>query len=208
MIKKVLIALVAIIAIFLVVVAMQPSSYHVERSQTMKASPDLVWAYFSDFNQWKKWSHWEKSDPSQTTTITGTPSTVGHKTVWSGEKTGKGEMLITEATKAKSLKIDLAFKEPMASVAKTYFTVVPEGKGVKVTWAMDGKNDFVGKFFGLVMGMEGMIGGAYEDSLKNLKELSEKAQIAAAKKAAELAAAKKAADAAAAKALEEAKAKE
>jgi len=132
MIKKVLIALVAIVAIFLVFVAMQPKAYHVERSQTMNASPDLVWAYFSDFNQWKKWSHWEKSDPSQTTTITGTPGQVGHKTIWSGEKTGKGSMLITDANKAKKLRIDLEFKEPMASVAKTHFTLVPEGKGVKV----------------------------------------------------------------------------
>ena len=173
MLKKILIGAVALIAVFLVVVGMQPSEYRVERTTMINAPAEAVWAEFSDFSHWKNWSHWEKSDPSQKTTITGEPGTVGHKTVWSGEKTGKGSMTITEATKPTSANIKLVFDEPMASEATTQMTVEAKGEAVAVTWSMDGKNDFMGKFFGLVMGMEDMIGQAYEDSLVNLKQIAE-----------------------------------
>jgi len=60
---------------------------------------------------------------------------------------------------------------------KTTITGDPGVVGHKTVW--DGKNDFMGKFFGLVMGMEGMIGKAYENSLANLKQVAEADALAA-----------------------------
>jgi hypothetical protein len=42
MLKKILIALLALIAIFVIVVALQPSEFHVERTATMAAPPATV----------------------------------------------------------------------------------------------------------------------------------------------------------------------
>jgi hypothetical protein len=42
MLKKILIALAAIIAVFLIVVALQPSEFHVERTATITAPPATV----------------------------------------------------------------------------------------------------------------------------------------------------------------------
>jgi hypothetical protein len=189
--KKVLIGLAVVVGVFVAVIALQPSEYHVERTITITAPPAFVWAEVSDFDRWKKWSHWEKSDPSQKTTVTGEPGSVGHKTEWAGEKTGKGSMTIAEATKPTHLHIKLVFTEPMASEATTDLKLEPNGNVVGVTWSMDGHNNFVGKFFGLVMGMEGMIGQAYETSLADLKQVAEaSAKEAKEKAAAEAAAAK------------------
>ncbi len=173
MLKKILVAIGALIVGVVVVVAMQPSDYRLERSTKINAPADVVWAQVADFSHWKNWSHWEKSDPSQKTTISGEPGAVGHTTVWDGKKTGQGTMTVTDATKPTALHIKLVFTAPMASEANTDMKIEGGGDAVTVTWSMDGKNDFMGKFFGLVMGMETMIGKAYEDSLANLKQVAE-----------------------------------
>ena len=54
MLKKILIALAAIIAIFLIVVALQPSEFHVERTATMAAPPATVFDQVNDFHKWTR----------------------------------------------------------------------------------------------------------------------------------------------------------
>jgi hypothetical protein len=49
MLKKILIALVAIIAVFLIVVALQPSEFKVERSAAISAPPAAVFDQVNDF---------------------------------------------------------------------------------------------------------------------------------------------------------------
>lgn len=198
MFKKLLLGIAGLLVVGGVGVAiaasMQPDTYRVERTATIAAPADIVWAQVADFSRWKNWSHWEKSDPSQKTTITGAAGTVGHMTAWKGEKTGEGTMTITDATAPAALAIELAFTAPMASVAKTDMKIVSAADGVTVTWAMDGNNTAMGKVMCLFMSMEDMIGGAYEDSLKNLKGVAEQEATARKAKAAAEAAAVPAAE--------------
>jgi hypothetical protein len=51
MFKKILIALLAVIAIFLIVVALQPSEFQVERTATMAATPAAVFDQVNDFHE-------------------------------------------------------------------------------------------------------------------------------------------------------------
>jgi hypothetical protein len=53
MLKKILIAVAAIIAVFLVVVALQPSEFKVERSATISAPPAAVFEQVNDFHKWE-----------------------------------------------------------------------------------------------------------------------------------------------------------
>ena len=183
MLKKVLIAFAALIAVLLIVVSMQPTEYRVERSAQMQAPPDMIWAHISDFNTWKAWQPWWKS--SQKITIDGTPGVVGHKSSWEGEKTGKGWMEITDVKQPNHLGLKLVAIEPMAGGATLAFDVAEGSDGSKVTWSMDGTNDFVHKFFSLIMNIEEMIGSKYEEGLTDLKTIVE---AEAKKKAEELAA--------------------
>ena len=144
----------------LVVVALQPAAYHVERSVRIQAPVEVVWAQVSDFARWKDWNPWQKQDPDQTVTLTGNAGTAGHRQEWDGQATGKGSMTIREAQAPQHVVIDLAFVEPVESTAVTTLAVAPAGSGVEVTWTMDGENDFLGKAFALLMGMEEMIGAA------------------------------------------------
>lgn len=183
MLKKILIVLAVLVVGFIVVVMVQPGSYHVERTTQIEAPAEVVWAEVSDFGKWKNWSHWHKSDPEQKVTLSGEPGTVGHKSSWVGEKTGTGTMTITAADKPTHLAIGLEFVEPMKSTADTAMKLVSKGDAVEVTWSMGGENGFMGKFFGLVMGgMDGMIGTAYAEGLANIKEIAEAnaAKVAAA----------------------------
>jgi hypothetical protein len=56
MLKKILIALAAIIVIFLIVVAMQPADFTVERTATMAAPQADVFAQVNDLHKWDAWS--------------------------------------------------------------------------------------------------------------------------------------------------------
>ena len=53
MLKKILIAIAAIIAVFLIVVALQPSEFKVERSATT-APPATVFDQVNDFHKWER----------------------------------------------------------------------------------------------------------------------------------------------------------
>jgi hypothetical protein len=171
--KKILLAVAVLVAAGVVVVMVQPSTYRVERSAEIAAPAEILWGEITDFYRWKAWNPWEKMEPGQKISVSGTPGELGHSSTWAGEKTGQGSMTIASMEKPKHLDIHLDFRKPLASEAKTTFDLVPNGEKVKVTWAMEGKNSFVGKFFGLVMDMEGMIGSAYEQGLSDLKAVAE-----------------------------------
>lgn len=53
-----------IVAAFLVVVAMQPSEFRVERTITIAASPDAVFPHVNDLYKCDAWSPWAKLGPN------------------------------------------------------------------------------------------------------------------------------------------------
>ena len=53
------------------------------------------------------------------------------------------------------------------------FTFKPEGGQTQVTWSMSGKNNFMGKAFGLFVDCEKMVGRDFEKGLANLNSASQ-----------------------------------
>ena len=185
MLKKILVGISVLVALLLVIVAAQPAEYHVERSLEMSAPAEVVWEQLSDFNAWRAWSPWHKMDPDQKTSVTGDAGAVGHTSSWDGEKSGKGSQEIVVADKPKHLGMRLVMLEPMPDEAETGFKLEQVADGTKVTWFIDGNNNFVKKFFALVMGMEDMLGGMFDQGLSDLKLIvEEKAKEQAAARAA------------------------
>ncbi len=161
--------LVLLIGGLLATASMQPDEFKLERSRDIAAAPDAIWTHLADFSKWKAWSPWDKLDPNQTTTITGTVATIGHTSAWSGNSdVGKGQMVLNKIDAPKELGIDLTFIEPFAAHNLTTFVLTPDGAKTKVTWSMSGKNDLMGKVFGLFMDMDKMVGKDFEDGLANL----------------------------------------
>jgi hypothetical protein len=197
--KKIFLAVAVLFVVFIGVVITRPDTYHVERSKSVAAPAAVVYAHVADLRAWNAWSPWEKLDPNMKKTYEGPAQGAGASYAWQGnDDVGSGKMTVTEALPPSSVTIKLEFIEPMASVADTRFVLAPESAGTKVTWAMDGRCDFLTKAFGMFMDMDAMIGADFE---KGLADLAKVAENDARRKAEEVAAAevlRQAAEAAAA----------
>jgi len=158
------------LAILGVVVAalMQPETYRVERSRVVDAPPELVHAWIDDFSKWPEWSPWEERDPHIRRNFSNPPSGRGASYRWNGnDDVGQGEMTITQSSPSR-IDIRLEFIEPFASVAMIHFALAPSGVGTRVTWSMEGTNNFVGKVFAVFMDMDALIGADFEKGLAKL----------------------------------------
>jgi hypothetical protein len=180
-VKRLLLILLAVVAAFAAFVATRPGTFHVERSATMSASAAAIQAHLEDFHAWPGWSPWEKLDPDMKRTHEGSPSGVGAVYAWSGNgDVGEGRMTITGVEPASRVAIRLEMIKPWAATNECAFVLTPDGDATKVTWSMDGKNDFVSKAMGVFMDMDQMIGKDFEQGLANLKTLVEAEAAAAA----------------------------
>jgi len=173
--SKVLLVLVVLVGGAAAYVATRPDTYHVERSTTVDAPAATVFAQINDFSVWKDWSPWEKKDPAMKRTLGSTSSGVGATYAWEGNKeVGKGKMTIVAASPGEKVAEKLEMLEPFASTADIAFTMQAESPTTtKVTWAMDGKHNFVSKAFNVVKPMDGMVGKDFEEGLASLKKVAE-----------------------------------
>ncbi len=170
MLKLILICLAAVIAIFLVVAALQPADFRITRSATISAPPSAVFEQINDFQKWNAWSPWAKLDPNAKNTFTGPPAGVGASFTWSGNnEVGEGRMTITESKPGELVRMKLEFTKPFAATNLTEFTLKPEGNQTAVTWSMSGHNNFVSKAMCLIMNCDKMVGGKFEEGFANLK---------------------------------------
>jgi hypothetical protein len=174
MLKKIAIGVAALLLVLVTFVAMQPSTFHVERSALIAAPPARAFAQVNDFHAWKAWSPWEGKDPALQRTYSGSPSGVGAMYAWVGnEQVGEGRMTIEESVEASRIGIKLEFLKPFAATNRATYSFTPAPGGTKVTWAMDGTRNFMLKAFGLFMNMDQMIGPDFERGLASMKRIAE-----------------------------------
>ncbi|HEX7631619.1 MAG TPA: SRPBCC family protein [Lacunisphaera sp.] len=174
MLKKVLLILVAIVALILIAGAFQPAQYRVTRSTTIAAPAAAIFPEINDFHRWSDWSPWEKLDPNMKRTFAGPTAGVGTSYAWEGNSAvGSGRMTIAESKPAELIRIDLEFIKPMPGLAPTEFTFKPEGGGTTVTWTMTGEKNYISKVFCMFMNMDKMVGGDFEKGLAQLKQVAE-----------------------------------
>lgn len=180
MLKKVALGAAALVLVLVVVIAMRPPTFHVERSLVMSSSPESVFGVVNDFHQWNAWSPWEKMDPAMTKTFGGSPSGVGSTYAWKGnDQVGEGRMTIEKSEKPSQIVIKLEFLKPFAATNAATFMFAAVPGGTKVTWAMDGHNNFISKAFQMFMDMDGMIGADFERGLAAMNTASASAPAAA-----------------------------
>lgn len=182
MLKKILIGLVAVVLILVAVIATRPATYHVERSAQIAAPPAVVYDIIIDLKAWSKWSPWDELDPNVKKTFSEPASGKGAHYTWAGNSDiGAGKMAIVDVDAPNKVAMHLEFIEPFPSESEVHFTLAEAGEGTKVTWAMDGENNFISKAFSLFMSMDAMIGKDFEKGLGKLNTVA----AAAAKERAE-----------------------
>jgi hypothetical protein len=175
MLGRLVLGLVIVVVVLAIVVATRPSTFHVERSILITASPESVFAQVNDFHSWAAWSPWEKLDPKMEKTFSGPSAGAGAIYAWnSGNgKVGQGRMTIERSDLPSSVSVQLEFIKPFTATNTVTFTMIPVGTQTRTTWAMDGHNGFLGKLFHLVMNMDKMVGGDFERGLAALKSVAE-----------------------------------
>jgi hypothetical protein len=174
MLKKTLIALAAIVVVFVAVVAMQPSDFRIARTATMSAPAPAVFAQVNDFHNWESWSPWAKLDPAAKTAFEGPSAGTGAIFRWAGNReVGEGSMTIIESRPSDLVRIRLDFLRPFAATNVAEFSFKPEGDKTAVTWSMSGKNNLIGKAICLFMNMDKMVGGKFEEGLASMKAVVE-----------------------------------
>lgn len=170
----ILLALAVAIGVFLIVVAMHPAEFTIARSTTVSAPPDAVFAEVNDFHKWEAWSPWAKLDPTMKQTFEGPVTGMGSRYSWVGNsEVGEGRMIIVESLPHDRIEIQLDFLKPFAATHTAIFTFKPEGQKTVLTWRMTGKNNFIGKVFALLMNMDKMVGGQFEQGLSKIKSITE-----------------------------------
>ena len=174
MILEIFIALAAVIAVFLIIVALQPSDFRIERSATIAAPPAVVFTQVNNLHKWEGWSPWMKLDPGAKQTYEGPEEGTGAIFRWVGNsKVGEGSMTVTASKPAELVTFRLDFLKPFAGTNIAEFTFKPDGSQTAVTWSMTGKKSFIPKIFCMFMSMDKMVGGQFEKGLADLKTISE-----------------------------------
>lgn len=151
-----------------------PDTYTVERTTTVNAPADKVYAQIVDFHNWRNWSPWDDLDPDMQRSYSGPDAGVGAGYSWSGNrKAGEGTMEITDAVEPSSVQIALEFLKPFKSSSTTTFNLKPQGKATEVTWTMTGPKTLMTRVMGVFKSMDKMIGPDFEKGLAQLKGTAE-----------------------------------
>ncbi|HWI10433.1 MAG TPA: SRPBCC family protein [Burkholderiaceae bacterium] len=175
MLKTIAVVVAVLIAGVLIVASMKPDSFSVQRSATIKAPPDKVFAVLNDFHRWTEWSPWEKLDPLMKRTLGGPASGKGATYAWEGNsKAGAGRMEIIESVPARRIGMQLDFIKPFEGHNVAEFTLTPQGDATQVNWQMRGPAPFIAKLMQVFVSMDTMIGKDFEEGLANLKAVAEK----------------------------------
>ncbi|HWH83623.1 MAG TPA: SRPBCC family protein [Burkholderiaceae bacterium] len=173
---KILAALVVVLVVGVLIAALtKPDTFAVQRSATIKAPPEKIFAVLNDFHRWPDWSPWEKLDPQMKRTLGGAERGRGATYAWEGNsKAGAGRMEIIDSVPAQRVGIQLDFIKPFEGHNVATFTLAPQGDATQVNWRMDGPTPFVSKVMQVFVSMDSLIGKDFEEGLANLKALAER----------------------------------
>jgi hypothetical protein len=174
MLKRALIGLAVLLAVLVAVIATRPSEFQVSRSTTIAAPAPAVFALVDDFRRWGAWSPYEKLDPAMTKTYAGAARGMGAIYTWSGNaEAGEGRATIVESRPNELVRIQLDFVRPMVATSFAEFWFRADGDRTRVTWSLAGTNGFVAKAIHLVLDMDKLVGGQFEQGLSDLKKAVE-----------------------------------
>jgi hypothetical protein len=174
MFRKVILAIGAVLVIFLGWVSTRESKFHYERSGLIEASASKIFPYISNFKRGAEWSPYEKLDPNLKRTFSGTDGTVGSVLEFEGNvNAGSGKLEILKLIPDQLVDIKLTMTKPMYGENLVQYRLTPEGSGTRFTWSMSGDAGFMGKLFGVFIDCEKMVGDQFNQGIANLRQLVE-----------------------------------
>jgi effector-binding domain-containing protein len=169
--KYILFLLLILVIGFSIYIAVQPNSFKVTRTRTIKAPNAVIYNNVLDFKNWKAWSSWVEADPDMTITLPEKTQGIGGSYSWE-DKDGIGTMKTVDATPSTSIHQLMQIEGFTASEVTWDFKPTEDGT-TDVTWSISGKDlPFMFKaLLTITGGMEKLIGPQYERSLEKLDSI-------------------------------------
>jgi len=174
MIKTIAIVVVSLVAALLIFAATKPDTFRVERSISIEAPSEKIFAILNDFHLSQSWSPFEKKDPTMKRTFGGAASGKGAVYEFDGNKeVGKGRLMITDTAPPSKITIALDMVEPFEAHNTVEFTLGANGDSTKVTWAMHGPQSYMMKVLSFFIDCDKMVGKDFEAGLVKLKAITQ-----------------------------------
>ena len=93
---------------------------------------------------------------------------------WNGNnQVGEGRLTIVDSKPGELVSMKLEFSRPFKATNEVNFKLVPSEGGTRVSWIMDGKNNFMSKAMSVFMDMDKMVGKDFEQGLANLNTVAQ-----------------------------------
>lgn len=165
--------LIALAFLFLVLPALLPSRYKVEKSIQINRPASVVFENVANLGNYRDWNPWQKMEQDSKTDITGTPATPGHKFSWEGKKIGIGSLTLRRADPYKKVELDLQFIKPFRASANDDWTFEERNGVTRVIWKNEGDLPYpVGRLMGPMIRRN--LDQQFVQGFRNLKEFSER----------------------------------
>ncbi|NMO00507.1 SRPBCC family protein [Gordonia sp. TBRC 11910] len=117
------------------------STYTIDRSITVNATPAAIYPYLADFHQWIKWSPFDSPELEMNREYTGSPSGQGAEFSWLVPANGaSGKMAMLAAAEPSSGQVRIDFLTPNDITIEIGFVLVDQGADTEVRWSLEGKH--------------------------------------------------------------------
>ena len=180
MIKKILIAVVAIAVLLVAVIAIAafvtPTDCKVEREITINRPKAAVFDYVKHIKNQNIWGPWYKKDPGMKQEFSGNDGFVGFVYGWKSDNAeiGSGEQEITKIVQGERIDTELRFKEPFETRSDAYMTTEATGPDTtKVKWGFSATFPRPMNLMLLAVDMDKEMGKEFDEGLSNLKRILE-----------------------------------
>lgn len=174
MLKKILIILVAILALPFLIAAFVKKDFGVERSVVIDKPVAEVFDYVSKVRNQANYAVWSQIDPDMVPTYTGEDGTVGFEYSWTSEhpNVGNGSQTITQVIAGERIDHALHFMSPFESTADSWIETQAIGEDqTEVTWGFTTRVAYPMNLMLAMMDMEGAIAKDYDAGLSNLQTI-------------------------------------
>jgi len=172
-----IIAVVAVVAVGTVLIAAstRPDDFRVQRSASIKASPEKIFPHINNLQAFNAWNPFNKKDPNIKGSYSGAASGPGAAYAFEGNgDVGRGRIEITDSRPASEVRMNLHMLSPMEGRNVVEFILSPKGDLTSVSWAIQGPMPYLSKVLSLFCDMDAMIGREFEHGLADLKNIVER----------------------------------
>jgi uncharacterized protein YndB with AHSA1/START domain len=167
-----LISIAAIIALLLIVAALQSNSFAISRDIAINRPVEEVFEYIRHIRNMEHYNKWVMTDPNQKTSFTGTDGQTGFIYAWDSQNknAGKGEQEIKQIVLNQKLQMEIRFEKPFKGVSEAIMATEPLTAGqTKVTYTFQGAKNFGMKIAHMLFGLEKILGKDLDTTMQRLK---------------------------------------